>query len=77
MMVSQKVHLLRCAATSSLRRTWLGASLLSFCAPCSWSFLRNHRSGDFLRDYQKIGGKSFTAPFSPVTLSPFALLFFH
>ena len=27
-------------------------SLLSFCAPCIWSFLRNHRSGYFLRDHQ-------------------------
>jgi hypothetical protein len=27
------------------------ASLLSFCAPGVWSFLRDHRSGDFLRDH--------------------------
>ncbi len=33
-MVSQKVHLRRCDATSSLRRTCKCASLLSFCAPC-------------------------------------------
>jgi len=43
MMVSQKVHLRRCAATSSLQRTYSYASLLSFCAPYIWNFLRNHR----------------------------------
>ena len=31
-----------------------GTSLLSFCAPRIWSFLRNHRSGDFLRDHQTL-----------------------
>jgi hypothetical protein len=52
MMVSKKVHLRRCVSTSSLQRTCKCASLLSFYAPCSWSFLRNHRLGDFLRDHQ-------------------------
>jgi ABC-type branched-subunit amino acid transport system permease subunit len=29
------------------------ASLLRFCAPCIWSFLRSHRAKEFLRDHQK------------------------
>ena len=59
MMVLQKVHLScserDCAATSSLRRTRKCASPLSFCPPCIWSFLQNHRSTDFLRVHQRIG----------------------
>jgi hypothetical protein len=38
--------------SAALRRNCKCASLLSFCAPCIWSFLRNHRRGDFLRDHQ-------------------------
>jgi hypothetical protein len=48
---SEKVHLSRserdCAATSSLRRTWLGVSLLRFCAP-------GHACGG--RDFSKPSG---------------------
>jgi hypothetical protein len=59
-MVSQKVHLRRCAATSSLRRTPKCASLLSFCTPCIWSFLRNNPFADFygiINGIIKISGK--------------------
>ena len=41
-MASPKVHLLRYAQPSSLRRTaWYG-SFLRFRKPCSWSFLLCH-----------------------------------
>ena len=44
LMVSQKIHLLRRALSSSLQRTCKCASFLSFCAPGICSFLRFHQS---------------------------------
>ncbi len=44
MMASQKVHLLRYANASSLRRTKGYASFLSLRKPCIWSFLLCHRT---------------------------------
>jgi hypothetical protein len=52
---SQKVHLLRYAQASSLRRTSKHASFLSFRKPCIWSFLLCHRVGENLRVHQTWG----------------------
>jgi len=45
-MASPKVHLLRYAKPSSLRRTNPYASLLRFRKPCIWSFLLCHWDGE-------------------------------
>jgi hypothetical protein len=52
LMASQKVHLLRYAQASSLRRTSMYASFLSYRKPCIWSILLCRRGEENLRTHQ-------------------------